>query len=95
MRFGNSTGERDAASWESYSATKAWTLTAGTGLKTVYAEFDNGATTVTVQDSIIYLTQLISSVVVFNEDFSPANYYSYDRTRQGTDWGSNNGSNCY
>jgi hypothetical protein len=41
MRFSN-----DATSWsdwESYSTTKAWTLTEGDGTKTVYAQFGNGA----------------------------------------------------
>lgn len=95
MRFGNSTGERDAASWEPYASTKSWILTAGTGLKMVYAEFDNGNTTVTVEDTITYLTELISSTIVFNDDFSPANYYSYDWTRQGTDWDSVAGTACY
>lgn len=95
MRFGNSIEERDAASWEPYVSTKSWTLTAGTGLKTVYAEFDNGTTTVTVEDTITYLTQLISSTIVFNEDFSPANYYDLDWTRQGTDWDSVAGAACY
>lgn len=64
-------------------------------MKTIYAEFDNGTTTVTVEDTITYLTQLITGAIVFNEDFSPANYYSYDWTRQGTDRDSVAGSACY
>lgn len=95
MRFGNSTGERDVASWESYASTKSWTLPSGTGAKTIYAEFDNGIATVTVEDEITYVNQLVAGIIVFNEDFSPANYYSYDWTRQGTDWDSVAGTACY
>ena len=31
------------AVWETYSTTKSWVLTAGTGLKTVYVKFRNAA----------------------------------------------------
>jgi len=55
MRFGNTPGERDSASWEAYSATKAWTLTSGDGKKTVYAEFQNASSnTIDLIDDIIF-----------------------------------------
>ncbi|MHB0980203.1 MAG: Ig-like domain-containing protein [Thermoleophilia bacterium] len=52
MRFSNDGATWSA--WESYAATKAWTLTAGDGTKTVYAEFSDVAGNVSaVNDTII------------------------------------------
>ncbi|EKD25230.1 MAG: hypothetical protein ACD_80C00099G0001, partial [uncultured bacterium (gcode 4)] len=53
MRFWNTIGERNAASWETFSTTKAWTLSAGTGTKTVYAQFNSGA--ISTSDDIQYI----------------------------------------
>jgi hypothetical protein len=41
MRFSND--NTNWTGWEAVAATKAWTLTAGTGVKTVYVEFLDGA----------------------------------------------------
>jgi PKD repeat protein len=53
MRFSNDGTEW--SSWESYSTSKAWTLTTGDGTKTVYVQFkDNaGLTSQSYQDTII------------------------------------------
>lgn len=60
MRFGNTPGERDSASWESYSATKSWTLTSGDGKKTVYAEFQNASSnTIALVDHIVFTAEPI------------------------------------
>ena len=55
MRFGNSEAARDAALRESYSWTKAWTISATTWVQTVYAAFRNASGDIaTVEDSIVY-----------------------------------------
>jgi len=56
-RYGDD-GTWDAEQWEAPSPTKAWTLTSGDGLKTVYAQIkDNaGLTSLTYQDSIVLAT---------------------------------------
>ena len=41
MRFANSGGI--ASAWEPYQSTKAWTLTSGTGTKTVWVQFKDKA----------------------------------------------------
>ena len=43
MRFANSEAELATAAWEPYAATKAWTLPTGSGEKTVWGEFRDGA----------------------------------------------------
>lgn len=54
MRFWNTPWERDLATWEAFSSTKAWTLSAWEWKKTVYASFQNGsATRVDFKDDII------------------------------------------
>lgn len=61
MRFGNSAAERDAASWVTYNTSYPWTLSAGEGSKTVYAEFRNASNvTGIVEDSINFQTMFIS-----------------------------------
>ncbi len=55
MRFWNTPAERDSASWETYSATKSWTLTWSEGGKIVYGEFENpSSNTLYISDEIIY-----------------------------------------
>ena len=60
MRFQNDTTGGSRSSLEAYATTKAWTLSAGTGTKTVYAQFDTDNNTATVEintsDSINYIT---------------------------------------
>lgn len=36
-----------------------------------------------------------TNTTIFFEDFTPSPYYEYNWTRQGTDWDSNSGGNCY
>lgn len=53
------------ASWESYAASKSWTLTSGDGTKTVYIRFkdSDGNISSTYSDSIIYdTTRLINNL---------------------------------
>jgi LPXTG-motif cell wall-anchored protein len=53
MRFSNDNATW--SSWETYASTKAWTLTAGDGTKTVYAQFKSSSgNTSTVNASIEY-----------------------------------------
>ncbi len=67
MRFGNSESERDAASWEFFTTSKSWNLTAGTGSKTVYGEFmnANGAAKYD-DDTIIFDTTKPGGTFVIN-----------------------------
>ncbi|MFA6053822.1 MAG: hypothetical protein WC769_00465 [Thermodesulfovibrionales bacterium] len=58
MCLSNTSG---CSSWESYSSTKAWTLTSGAGTKTVYAWFNNSvgnANTSPFSDSIVLDTSI-------------------------------------
>ncbi|HBB04582.1 TPA: hypothetical protein DCZ39_06955 [Patescibacteria group bacterium] len=59
MRFQNDTTGGSRSDREIFATTKAWTLSAGTGLKTVYVEFDTNNTTGTAEissnDTIIYV----------------------------------------
>ncbi|HVS63187.1 MAG TPA: CAP domain-containing protein [Thermoanaerobaculia bacterium] len=50
MRFSNDNATWSP--WESYQPNKTWTLSAGNGLKTVWAQVRNGATTYTSSDTI-------------------------------------------
>ena len=50
MRFSNDNATW--SSWEGYNPNKSWTLNAGNGLKTVWAQVRNGATTYTSSDTI-------------------------------------------
>jgi len=50
MRFRNETGEW--SEWESYNPDRAWTLSCGNGLKTVYVELTNGSEVRSASDSI-------------------------------------------
>ncbi|MEI8175664.1 MAG: fibronectin type III domain-containing protein [Candidatus Omnitrophota bacterium] len=43
MRLGNSSAELNVAAWVPYATAKVWTLSAGTGSKTVYAQFKDAA----------------------------------------------------
>ncbi len=52
MQFQNDTTGGTRSSLEAFSTTKAWTLSAGTGLKTVYAQFNTG--TLSSSYSILY-----------------------------------------
>ena len=55
MRFSNDGTTRPT--WENYATTRSWTLSAGNGTKTVYAQFDtnnDGIAEVTTSDSIDY-----------------------------------------
>ncbi len=53
MRFSNN--NITWSSWEAYSSTKSWTLTAGNAVKTVYAQYRDvvGNTSVTYSDTIL------------------------------------------
>ena len=51
MRFRDSGG--NWTSWETYAATRSWTLPAGDGSKTVEAEYRNGGGTLFCSDSIV------------------------------------------
>ena len=58
MRFSNTSGSNRSV-WEPIAATKSWTLPAGAGSKTVYAEFDtnnDGVAEASSFDSIEYIT---------------------------------------
>ncbi len=57
MRISNSSSF--AGTWETYASTKAWILTSGDGVKTVYAQLRDAAGNVssTIQDSITLDTQ--------------------------------------
>lgn len=63
MRFANAGGLWSA--WEPYSSSKSWSLSSGSGSKTVYVQFKNnaGQTSPTYSDSINYLPLII----VFNK----------------------------
>lgn len=50
MRFRNETGEW--SEWEPYNPDRAWTLSCGNGLKTVYVELTNGSEVRSASDSI-------------------------------------------
>jgi dipeptidyl aminopeptidase/acylaminoacyl peptidase len=56
MRISNSASGLSAAPWQPYAATGSWTLTSGSGTKTVYVQYrDAAANTSTVaQDTITY-----------------------------------------
>jgi probable HAF family extracellular repeat protein len=56
MRISNTESGLSSASWEAYSTSKAWTLTVGTGTKTVYVQYRDGAgnDSVVVKDTITY-----------------------------------------
>jgi hypothetical protein len=46
MRIANSQTELASASWTAYATTRSWTLTSGTGTKTVYVRYRDGASNV-------------------------------------------------
>jgi len=54
------------ATWETYTASKSWTLTSGNGVKTVYAKFKDAASNVSVavSDTITYSTEISATVPV-------------------------------
>ena len=56
MRISNTESGLSSASWEAYSTSKAWTLTVGTGTKTVYVQYRDGAgnDSAVVKDTITY-----------------------------------------
>jgi hypothetical protein len=57
MRISNTQSGLSSASWEAYSTTrKDWTLTIGTGTKTVYGQYRDGAgnESTAVKDTITY-----------------------------------------
>jgi len=67
MRFGNSTGERDAAFWISYDFYHPRTLTWEDGTKTVYGEFKTvGWLTYSTEDSIVLDTQWVTWSFLIN-----------------------------
>ncbi|MCK5358807.1 MAG: hypothetical protein KAJ48_10460, partial [Elusimicrobiales bacterium] len=64
MRFSNDGSSWEP--WENYSTSKAWTLVAGTGLKTVWVEFiDNIGNTSSYEDSI-FLTAGCDTIRIDN-----------------------------
>jgi probable HAF family extracellular repeat protein len=56
MRISNTQSGLSSASWETYSISKPWTLTSGTGTKTVYVQYQDGAgnNSAIVSDTITY-----------------------------------------
>lgn len=54
MRFSNDGSTWSA--WEAYSPNKTWTLSAGGGTKTVWAQIKNGTTVLEASDTINYVT---------------------------------------
>jgi hypothetical protein len=56
MRISNTQSGLSAASWVAYSTSKAWTLTTGTGTKTVYVQYRDGVgnSSAIVTDTITY-----------------------------------------
>ncbi len=69
MRFGNSTTERDAASWEAYSASKAWSLASGSGLVTVYGEFRDAVGNTYLTSDDINHNKLVASDGASNDNY--------------------------
>jgi hypothetical protein len=55
MRFRNA-GTTTWSPWQAYTTNKFWTLTAGTGTKTVYVQYKDraGNVSATASDSITY-----------------------------------------
>ena len=43
MRISNTQSGLSSATWEAYSTTKAWSLSFGQGIKTVYVQYRDGA----------------------------------------------------
>jgi len=58
MRFSNDNATW--STWESFASTRGWTLTSGSGLKTVYAQFRDGSNNV----SLTYSDTIILDVLV-------------------------------
>jgi len=80
VRYSND-GVWDAEPWEAPSATKAWILTSGSGMKTVYYQVEDnaGLVSLTYQDSILLeetslhdvaITTVVSSKTVVGAGFS-------------------------
>ncbi|MBN2439987.1 MAG: FG-GAP repeat protein [Spirochaetales bacterium] len=62
MRFGNTPEELNTASWETYAENKAWDLTPGIAIKTVYGEFrDNDAHKYGTSDTIRLIKKIVAS----------------------------------
>ncbi len=62
--------------WEAFAASKAWTLSAGDGAKTVYAQFKDAvgnASTATISDGITLDTAPPTGTVVINNNRSATN----------------------
>ena len=87
MRFINDTTGGSRSDREAFATTKAWTLSAGTGVKTVYAQFDTdgntGTAEISTSDTIVYIIPTMCS------DISQAECDSlvalYDSTH-GANW---------
>ena len=56
MLISNKPDFSDATAWLTYAATKAWTLTSGAGVKTVYVKFrsSNGGESAAINDTILF-----------------------------------------
>jgi hypothetical protein len=61
----SNTSTFSGTSWETYTTSKAWTLTTGAGTKTVYAKFKDslGNTSAVVSDTITLLAEYITTPV--------------------------------
>ena len=66
MRFKNDGG--DWSSWEPYATTKGWTLIAGNGIKTVYAQFHDllGSDSAEVYDEIAFAAPATADSISIN-----------------------------
>jgi len=56
MRISNTAASLSSASWQPYAATTSWTLTSGSGTKTVYVQYRDAAANASpvAQDTITY-----------------------------------------
>lgn len=87
MRFSND--NVTWSTWETYATTKPWTLTAGAGAKTVYAQFRDvvGNGSVSYSDGITVDSTAPTGSVVINAGAASTNTQSVSLTLAATDTG--------
>jgi hypothetical protein len=88
MRFSND--NVSWSTWEAYATSKAWTLTGGAGIKTVYVQYKNNAEMLSdsFSDTIILDTTAPSGSIVINGDAAYTNSTSVTLGLSATDSGS-------
>jgi hypothetical protein len=86
MRISND-GTFDTEVWESYLASKSWSLTSGNGTKTVYIQFKDNAEniSITYSDDIILDTVKPTGTIVINNDAVYTNTLNSTLTLSATD----------